>query len=66
MQMLTARNLNAVDRPLPEGHIEKWMWNGKGVADALKAVLPDGNPVLSPVLSSVIVYGSTQESRDSS
>ncbi|KAA6423094.1 MAG: hypothetical protein FRX49_07081 [Trebouxia sp. A1-2] len=35
-QMLTARNLNAQDRPLPDGHIQEWMWNGSSIDAALK------------------------------
>lgn len=34
--MLTARNLNAQDRPLPDGHIQEWMWNGSSIDAALK------------------------------
>ena len=36
VQMLTARNLNAQDRPLPNGHIQEWMWNGSSIDAALK------------------------------
>ncbi|KAL0034447.1 hypothetical protein WJX79_002512 [Trebouxia sp. C0005] len=35
-EMLTARNLNAQDRPLPDGHIQEWMWNGSSIDAALK------------------------------
>ncbi|DBB12889.1 TPA: hypothetical protein ACH3X3_005649 [Trebouxia sp. C0006] len=35
-EMLTARNLNAQDRPLPNGHIQEWMWNGSSIDAALK------------------------------
>lgn len=42
VQMLTARNLNGVQRPLPEGQFQKWMWNGASIDAALELALPAG------------------------
>ena len=45
--MLTARNLNAQDRPLPNGHIQEWMWNGSSIDAALKLAPLSGTARIS-------------------
>ncbi len=49
VQMLTARNLNAQDRPLPNGHIQDWMWNGSSIDAALKLAPLSGTARISVV-----------------
>ncbi|KAL0029958.1 hypothetical protein WJX77_009700 [Trebouxia sp. C0004] len=45
-EMLTARNLNFHDRPLPNGHIQEWMWNGSSIDAALKLALLSDNFII--------------------
>ena len=39
--MLTLRNLNLLDRPVPEGHIQSWFWHGASTEEAIHCVVPD-------------------------
>ena len=41
LQMLTLRNLNLLDRPVPEGHIQSWFWHGASTEEAIHCVVPD-------------------------
>ncbi len=47
VQMLTARNLNAQDRAVPNGHIQEWMWNGCSIDAALKLAPLSGTARIS-------------------
>lgn len=40
--MLTPRNLNMLDREVPAGLIQDWMWQGATAADALLRKFPAG------------------------
>ena len=42
LQMLTVRNLNLSDRPVPDGHIQSWFWRGATTEEAIHSAVPDG------------------------
>ena len=50
LQMLTLRNLNLLDRPVPDGHIQSWMWHGLTIQEAIQSAMPDSKfwPFFSP------------------
>ena len=39
--MLTLRNLNLLDRPVPDGHIQHWFWHGVTTKQAIQSAIPD-------------------------
>ncbi|KAL3137967.1 hypothetical protein ABBQ38_005212 [Trebouxia sp. C0009 RCD-2024] len=45
-EMLTPRNLNLLDRPVPNGHIQDWMWHGVETEQAIQSAVPDGKVII--------------------